>query len=212
MHSAVESKIGPAIESPSRERILKTAKALFALKGYEQATTSAIARTAATSETQLVKYFGTKQGILEAIFTVAWSQMLAEARKQTAGISSPKEKLSTVLRVVMMTLESDPDMKLLLLLEGRRIRKDGPLLVLTEAFMSFVHLLDEILSEMQSLGMIRRELDIQAVRSALMGMLEGMLRDSFLAKRTEYPAHYSPNEVGRIFSIVLNSLADSEQK
>lgn len=205
MHSVVHTKTDSELVSPSRQRILRTAKTLFATRGYEQATTSAIARIAATSETQLMKYFGSKQGILEAIFTAGWTEILGEARKETEMVSTPNEKLTAVLRTLMTVMERDPELKLLMLLEGRRIRKEGPFLMLTATFLSFVQMLDEILIEMQTLGMLRLDLNIQAVRSAVMGMIEGMLRDSFLAHRAGYPAHYSGKDMTNIFSLVLNS-------
>src|ERR687898_40350 len=56
----------------SRDRLLKAAKRLFAAQGYEQTATSAIARAAGTSESQLMRYFGGKAGLLEALFDEAW--------------------------------------------------------------------------------------------------------------------------------------------
>jgi AcrR family transcriptional regulator len=52
----------------SRERIREAAKSLFAERGYELASTAAICRLAGTSESQLIKHFGNKQGVLEAVF------------------------------------------------------------------------------------------------------------------------------------------------
>jgi AcrR family transcriptional regulator len=63
----------------SHDRILLAAKRLFAENGYENTSTVAIARDAGTSESQLMKHFGSKQGLLVAIFdrgclqpTVCW--------------------------------------------------------------------------------------------------------------------------------------------
>ena len=50
-------------------------KMLFSRNGYEQTSTSAIAREAGTSESQLVRYFGGKSGLLEAIFNETWSNL-----------------------------------------------------------------------------------------------------------------------------------------
>src|SRR5208337_2344458 len=59
----------------SRDRILFAAKRLFALNGYENTSTVAIAREAATSESQLMKHFGSKQGLLVAIFDRGWASI-----------------------------------------------------------------------------------------------------------------------------------------
>ncbi|MGZ4834111.1 MAG: TetR/AcrR family transcriptional regulator, partial [Terriglobales bacterium] len=50
--------------SSSRERILHAAKQLFSSRGYENTSTVAIARLAGTSESQLMKHFGSKEGLL----------------------------------------------------------------------------------------------------------------------------------------------------
>ena len=44
-------------------------------QGYEQTATSAIARAAGTSESQLMRYFGGKVGLLEALFDEAWADL-----------------------------------------------------------------------------------------------------------------------------------------
>src|SRR5258706_2111308 len=52
----------------ARTRLLASGKTLFARLGYEQTSTAAIAREALTSESQLVRHFEGKAGLLAAIF------------------------------------------------------------------------------------------------------------------------------------------------
>jgi AcrR family transcriptional regulator len=189
----------------TRERILKISKSLFAARGYEHASTSSIAREAGTSESQLVKYFGGKAGLLEAIFAESWSRITAAAQAATRDITSPREKFKVVAGLVVSTMEDDPELRLLMLLEGRRIRREGQMIMLTEGFMSFVQLLDGILEEMREAGQLRAGLSPQAVRSALMGMVEGMLRDRFLAERMAYPAAFDVHQVEAMLGITLAS-------
>ena len=66
----------------SRTRLLQAARSLFARNGFEQTSTSAIAREAGTSESQLVRYFGTKAGVLDAIFEEAWTPMNAKIERR----------------------------------------------------------------------------------------------------------------------------------
>jgi len=58
----------PDRSASSHDRILMAAKQLFASRGYENTSTVAIARLAGTSESQLMKHFGSKEGLLEEIF------------------------------------------------------------------------------------------------------------------------------------------------
>lgn len=184
-------------------RILHAAKKLFASRGYEHSSTSAIARAAGTSESQLMKHFGSKAGLLEAIFTQGWTQIAEEARSSSATLTSPVEKLQAIAGSVLRHLETDPELKLLLLLEGRRIRREGPFVALTEGFLTFVGLIDSVLSEMRAMDILRPELNLQAVRSALMGMLEGMMRDRYLAAQLGFPADFQTSQLEEMLALTL---------
>ena len=195
----------------THDRILRVAKTLFANRGYEHTSTSAIARQAGTSESQLMKHFGSKAGLLEAIFIEGWTEITEDARAAIEGIPAPMDKLQAISRCVLERLERDPELKLLLLLEGRRIRKEGQMVALTEGFMSFVHLLDGVLQQMSEAHMLRANLSPQAVRSALMGMLEGMLRDRFLADRLGFPANFDLGQLQDILGLALASFMQPRQ-
>jgi hypothetical protein len=90
-----------------------------------------------------------------------------------------------------------------MLLEGRRIRKHGSMVVLTEGFLRMVATLDRLLFEMKEVGQLREDLNPQAVRSALIGAFEGLLRDQVLAERGNYPASYNSAELRAAFSLFL---------
>jgi TetR/AcrR family transcriptional regulator, repressor for uid operon len=188
---------GPNLDIPPAKRILEAAKILFASKGFELTTTAMIARQAATSESQIVKYFESKEGVLVAVFNDAWSriaQQLEALRSSTSGA----DRLEAVVMVMLKTFRVDPALKELMLFEGRRMRREGELL-LTSGYLSLIRIVDESLHEMKSAGQLRPELDIQAVRSALIGMFEGMLRDQTLGERSTYPANYSLEAMQMIF-------------
>ena len=200
------------VTGTTHERILRVSKSLFANRGYEHTSTSAIARQAGTSESQLMKHFGNKAGLLEAIFIEGWTQITDDARVAIQDVTSPLLKLQTISGCVLRSLERDPELKLLLLLEGRRIRKEGQMVSLTQGFLGFVQLVDGVLYEMRDLNILRAELSPQAVRSALMGMLEGMLRDRFLADRLGFPADFSLQQVQEMLTCVLGSFIVNPQR
>jgi hypothetical protein len=79
------------------------------------------------------------------------------------------------------------------------------MVALTEGFMSFVQLVDGVLQQMTDAHMLRANLNPQAVRSALMGMLEGMLRDRFLADRLGFPANFDLGQLQEILGLALGS-------
>jgi AcrR family transcriptional regulator len=189
----------------SRDRILQSAKSLFAAKGYEKTSTATIARTAGTSESQMMKHFGSKDGLLAAIFEEHWQRINWSARQAIKDLTSPSEKLLVLSRVVMSALDRDPELKLLMLLEGRRVRKEGQMISLAQGYLEFVRLTDDVLGEMRDGGLLRPEVHLQAMRSALMGALEGLMRDQLLARRARFPAHYGEEELREAFSGVLTS-------
>src|SRR5271154_7081209 len=90
-------------------RILRVAKELFANRGYEHTSTSAIARSAGTSESQLMKHFGSKSGLLEAIFTEGWGAIADRARVASDTLDDPVSKLEAIAAAVLGHLERDPE-------------------------------------------------------------------------------------------------------
>jgi AcrR family transcriptional regulator len=181
---------------PSRERIREAAKRLFAERGYEATSTAAIARLAGTSESQLVKHFEGKQGLLEAVFQYSWEQINPALALALESTPTPREKFKLLVEMVLNFLAKDEDLRKLFLLEGRRVHGDGKQVVLVPGFLEFIHRTDEILRQLADQG----ELAIppQALRSALMGALEGMLRDKILARSNGYPAEFSDADIRAI--------------
>jgi len=194
----------------ARDRILKSARTLFASVGYEHASTSAIARSAGTSESQLMKYFGSKAGLLETIFLEGWRAIFADARRAAEEQDSPAEKLQAISARVLSAIESDAELKTILLLEGRRVRRQNQSVQLSQGFLDFIGLVDSILADMERQGMLRPGLSPQAVRSALIGMLEGLLRDHLLYEKLGFPAAYSLADMPAMLHLVLQSFLASK--
>lgn len=189
----------------SHDRILHAAKQLFASRGYENTSTVNIARLAGTSESQLMKHFGSKEGLLEAIFEQGWDHMAFYFRG-IEELHSPTEKLLALLDLVVNAFERDQELKSLLLLEGRRVRREGRMIMMTQGYLRFMKVLDGILLEMKHSGTLRPELDVQALRSGLTGMFEGMLRDQVLAQRMGFPATYGLKDLRAVFNTMVEAM------
>jgi AcrR family transcriptional regulator len=188
----------------SRDRLRESAKTLFAESGFEDTTTAAICRLAGTSQSQLIKHFTDKQGVLEGIFEYAWEQINPAVRLATESIASPREKLRVLIDMVLGFLEKDRAIRTLFLLEGRRIRGDGHMVVLVPGFLEFVKMLDGILKELAAKGELAPNIHPQAFRSALMGAIEGMLRDHMLARTSRFPASYAEADMRAMVSSLLS--------
>jgi AcrR family transcriptional regulator len=194
-----------AVLTSSHDRVRTAAKDLFAERGYEDSSTAEICRLAGTSQSQLVKHFNSKLGLLEAVFENAWEQINPAIRLAVQKIPSPTDKLRIVIDMVLTFLERDRALRTLFLLEGRRIRGDGHMVVLTPGFVEFIHFLDSILEEMAARGELSPDVHVQALRSGFMGAIEGMLRDQDLARTSHFPAAYSEADSRLIFSIFLSA-------
>ena len=194
-----------AVELSSRDRILHAGRELFAENGYENTTTSAIARQAGTSESQLIKHFSSKEGLLEGIFDLAWQRMAQGMEQVRAGDGPPMERLRALTDLMINALEGDRQLRTLMLLEGRRIRKHGHMVIITSGFQQALAVLDGIFRELQAAKMLRPGLHPEAVRSALIGVFEGLLRDQLLAERADFPAHYDGTELRTVFRTLLAS-------
>lgn len=204
-----ETEAGVSPEASSHDRLLQAARALFAQQGYENTTTSAISRRAGTSESQLIKHFGSKEGLLESIFDQGWKRMEGGLREALAREGRPADRLYAVTGLLIEAFERDPELRTLMLLEGRRIRRHGHMVILTRGFLRLVGVVDEMLRETQAAGQLRSDLPVEAVRSALIGSIEGLLRDQLLAERGSYPARYDGAELRRVFRTLLEGLLSS---
>ena len=210
MAQPAKSERDPGARASAAERILHAAKVLFAESGFENTSTMSIARLAQTSESQIVKHFGTKEGLLEAIFEEGWKH-IAQAFGAIEYLPSPSSKLQALVGLILTKLEEDDQLKQLFLLEGRRVRREGRMILMTQGFLRLVKTVDSLLKEMRDLGQLRSDLNLEGIRSALIGMMEGLLRDRMLAARIPYSASFNAEDIRKLFLHVLNSFSVSSE-
>jgi AcrR family transcriptional regulator len=193
------------MDASSRDRMIAVAKRLFSTSGYENTTTVAIAREARTSESQLVKHFGSKEGLLEAIFENGWATLRMQLTTLQT-LSSPRKQLKALMHIVVQLFSLDTELRDLMLLEGRRIRREGKMIMLTRSYTDFVELVDKLVQRAQSEH--PQEYPPQLIRSSLMGTFEGLLRDMVLHERYGYPAGYSLAEAEKFVAELVDRLFD----
>ena len=188
----------------SHDRILMAAKRLFAYNGYENTSTVAIAREAGTSESQLMKHFGSKRGLLAVILDRGWNNIMA--RVQTVPTNSALvDRLFYLLQAFVSELEDDSDLKNLMVLESGRVRKDNRDVIISSGFQQFAEVMSAMLTEMRDQGQIRSDVSLEAVRAAFIGMTEGLLRDQVLAQRSEFRASYSSDDLKKVLGVLLSA-------
>lgn len=189
----------------SRTRILLAGKMLFARQGYEQTSTAAIAREAGSSESQLIRYFGGKAGLLDAIFNLSWAQMNREIADRAASFATGRDAIATILSIMMSAFGRDHDIAFLFLFEGRRIR--GNDVVLSDGFMKFLQLVQSLVQKGQQDGSFRKDVDHIVMTGALLGAAEGMVRERLLAERSGSTNPYTDESVAAAFAAILSAFS-----
>jgi AcrR family transcriptional regulator len=193
-------------QGSSRSRLLRAAKRLFARQGYEQTATSAIARDAGTSESQLMRYFGGKLGLLDALFNDAWTEINERVRKVAARAPGSREAIVDVLQLMVGTLARDPDLATLFLFEGRRIRGEQPRVRLPAGMHAFADVVKGLTRKAQTDRELDAKLDAGAIASALIGACEAMIRDRVLA-RVAGNRGFPEREIKRTLAAMLSGFA-----
>lgn len=196
---------------PSRARLLRAGKTLMAEVGYEHAATAAIARRAATSESQLVRYFGGKAGLLEAVFDDGWQQINAQVdglidSRVDAGHDT-RTALTGVLAMFIAAMDGDPDLAQLFLFEGRRPRGLHGELKLSQGYLDFLERIDRLIREGQRDGTLAPAFTSEVLLAALLGAAEAMVRNRLLGSRHGERTRRSGSEVQRVFDAMLTGFA-----
>jgi AcrR family transcriptional regulator len=205
----------PAVSSlpptSSHDRILFAGKRLFARNGYENTSTVAIAREAGTSESQLMKHFGSKQGLLAAVLDHGWTKIIRRVDASQSADSLP-DRLIAALEAMVIELESDSELKELVTLEGCRVRKDNRDVRMSGGYLRFSELIGTLLHEMRGQEQIRADVNLDAVRAGLIGMTEGLLRDRVVASRSESTVDYSFDDMRKVLEAMVPAVGNAAEQ
>ena len=184
-----------------RERLLTAGKNLFSRFGYEQTSTASIAREAGSSESQLMRYFGGKAGLLDAIFNESWTGVTARFVEEIPAAAPAHDTILGMFRITIDAFGSDQEMAVLFLFEGRRIR--GTEVLLSRGFLQFYQTLQSVIRRGQGEGSFRRDLDPVVLAAALLGAAEGMIRDRVLLERRGEKHPFDDAVIARTFEAIL---------
>jgi TetR/AcrR family transcriptional regulator, fatty acid metabolism regulator protein len=155
-----------------RRQILQAAVRAFARKGYHACRVSDIASEAGVAYGLVYHYYGSKEALLEAIFTETWGAMLETIRSVEAVEDSGLEQVRKVSEIVLRTWKRDPDLVGVLVREVTR----GPQLEReTDEIGHAFEALERIVERGQGQGDFRAELDARLVATIWYGALEAIL-------------------------------------
>src|SRR5207253_5531417 len=112
--------------------------------------TSAIARAAGTSESQLMRYFGGKAGLLDAIFNESWNALTESVGATVTDAPHAREAILALLGLMLTALTRDNELAVLFLFEGRRMRGASHEVALSKGFVHFWELICKLIERGQS--------------------------------------------------------------
>jgi TetR/AcrR family fatty acid metabolism transcriptional regulator len=191
----------------SRSRLLNAGKTLFAKSGYEQTSTAAIAREAGSSESQLIRYFGGKAGLLEAVFNDSWSSLNSVLDEAIVGSQHGREAILRILGLMIHAFNRDHDVAFLFLFEGRRLRSGSQAVSLSKGFVHFLQIVDGQIDRGQNDGSFRRDIDRRVLCSAMLGSAEGLVRDRVMSERNGVEHALDDEAILKTFTAMVNGLA-----
>lgn len=187
----------------SRDRFIAAARELFLAHGYDGASTASIAREAGSAETQMMRLFGGKAGLLEAVFNESWKPLNERLRSVGTAAATGREALLKVLSTMIAAFGSEPDLAFLMILEERRVRGDGREVSISRGLADLSRLVEGLIVRGQADGSLAARLDPAAMRSAVMGAAEAMIRDRAIARREKRSDTFSRASIRSVFEFIL---------
>jgi len=155
----------------TRDRIIESAKKLFAEQGYQKTTISDISRQAGLSEAALYEYFQGKEDLLLTIPQLWVSELLAGLEEQLFGIKGSVNKLRKYLWWNMRRIEQSPlDAKIVYL-----FLKTNANFLKTEVYANvktlYSYLID-IFEEGKASGEMKPDLNPHLARNIVIGTMD----------------------------------------
>ena len=158
----------------TRDRIINSAKRLFAEQGYQKTTIVDISRQAGLSEAALYDYFQGKEDLLQMIPDLWVSELLRDLEEQLFGIKGAVNKMRKYLWWYMRRIEQAPlDAKIVYL-----FLKTNANFMTTEVYSnvkSLYSFLIGIFEEGRKSGEMKPDLDPAIARDIFVGTMDNII-------------------------------------
>jgi TetR/AcrR family transcriptional regulator, fatty acid metabolism regulator protein len=181
---------------------------VFARKGFATARVSDVAREAGIADGTIYLYFPSKDAILISIIEEGMGTVIEGLLKKIKGLDDPQEKLKHFVRHHLNTVESDPDLAEVLLVELRfsdKFLTEGkPWLVLDK----YLELLASIVAEGQKKGVFKKEVPTGVAMGTVFGALDEISLHRVLQRRKRGESSFDIEKVSDHLSrLLLDGLA-----
>jgi AcrR family transcriptional regulator len=158
----LKKRVKGSSEEPSRERLLSAATRLFGEKGYGSVSVREICKSGGTTINMIHHYFGSKEGLLEAIIERFNDGVFAVPTRLLKKSASSREDLISRLELLFeTTLEAYIEHRAVMRVA---LREQRPL----PAAVSFMLRFSEFIDEAKDKGYVRGDLDSALVSGAVL--------------------------------------------
>ena len=191
----------------TKNRIIDSAKKLFAEQGYLKTTVVDISKQAGLSEAALYEYFQGKEDLLLAIPDLWVSDLLADVQEQLFGIKGAANKLRKYLWWNMRRIEQAPlDAKIVyLFLKTNANFMNTP--VYANVRKLYAYLVD-IFEEGKKTGEMKPDLNSYAARDIFVGTMDHVVT-RWLLKDMSYSLF---ENLEQIFDLMVNAFMQGDSK
>ena len=157
-----------------RRQILDAAVRVFAREGFHATRVSDIADEADVAYGLVYHYFPSKEKVLDELFTERWSLLLVAIEEADRSGDDPRDKLRSVARFIIESYRYDPDLMKVIIVEVTRAANSFGRTHLDDIDAAF-RLIERIITEGQSSGAFRKEVDPYFASMTFYGVIEQLL-------------------------------------
>ena len=166
-----------------RRAILESAVRVFAENGFFAARIRDIAAGAGVAEGTIYLYFDGKDDLLLTAFRDKVAEFVASVRDVLRSPAPLEERLTRFISLQFESIEAEPALATVLLLESRQSSKfyGG---AVRDVLRSYAQAIDELLASGAADGSVRGDVEIPLARRMLIGLLEEIELEWLLGERT----------------------------
>jgi AcrR family transcriptional regulator len=157
-----------------RRQILDAAIRVFARQGYHHCRVSDIADEADVAYGLVYHYFGSKDEVMNELFTERWSLLLAAIEEIDAREITSREKLDAVAGFIIESYRHDPDLMKVIIVEVTRAANSFGRTHLAEIRRAYESIA-KIVTDAQESGEFRRDIDPTFASMWFYGAIEQLL-------------------------------------
>jgi TetR/AcrR family transcriptional regulator, cholesterol catabolism regulator len=188
-------KRAAAPKEPVLTRLLDTASALFAKKGYALTSTREIAEQIGIQKASLYYHIKTKEDLLYEICKSSLKQIRSDVEAALKDTSNPLERTAVLIRTHIESMLRDHDRHSAALTEMSCLSAErlDEVTALRDAYEGLVR---SVLDEAQSAGVLREDVPVKYLCLALLGLLNRVL----VWFRPNGPL--TPGQIGALFTTI----------